>query len=89
MPITLVLLPNWILAVVIGGTSMSGGRFSLLASMVGALVMQAITQSMYAIGVPAFALQAIKAVVVIFVILLFSEQVRSFARGITAQKKEV
>jgi simple sugar transport system permease protein len=30
-----------ILAVVIGGTSMAGGRFSLLASMVGALVMQA------------------------------------------------
>src|SRR5215207_687420 len=78
-----------ILAVVIGGTSMSGGRFSLLASMIGALVMQAITQSMYAIGVPAFALQAIKAVVVIFVILLFSEQVRGFVRGLTVQKKEV
>ena len=78
-----------ILAVVIGGTSMAGGRFSLLASMIGALVMQAITQSMYAIGVPAFALQAIKAVVVIIVILLFSEQVRGFIRGIGTQKKEV
>jgi ribose/xylose/arabinose/galactoside ABC-type transport system permease subunit len=78
-----------ILAVVIGGTSMSGGRFSLLASMIGALVMQAITQSMYAIGVPAFALQAIKAVVVIFVILLFSEQVRNFVQRISTQKKEV
>ena len=78
-----------ILAVVIGGTSMAGGRFSLLASMVGALVMQAITQSMYAVGVPAFALQAIKAVVVILVILLYSEQVRGFVRNITAPKKEV
>jgi simple sugar transport system permease protein len=78
-----------ILAVVIGGTSMNGGRFSLLASMVGALVMQAITQSMYAIGVPAFALQAIKAVVVILVILLYSEQVKSFVRRISAPKKEV
>ena len=78
-----------ILAVVIGGTSMSGGRFSLLASMIGALVMQAITQSMYAVGVPAFALQAIKAVVVILVILLHSEQVRGFVRNITAPKKEV
>ena len=77
-----------ILAVVIGGTSMAGGRFSLLASMVGALVMQAITQSMYAIGVPAFALQAIKAVVVILVILLYSEQVRGFVRTVTAPKKE-
>ena len=78
-----------ILAVVIGGTAMAGGRFSLLASMVGALVMQAITQSMYAIGVPAFALQAIKAVVVIFVILLYSDQVRGFIRRISAPKKEV
>jgi len=78
-----------ILAVVIGGTAMSGGRFSLLASMIGALVMQAITQSMYAIGVPAFALQAIKAVVVILVIILYSEQVRGFVRNITAPKKEV
>jgi simple sugar transport system permease protein len=78
-----------ILAVVIGGTSMSGGRFSLLASMVGALVMQAITQSMYAVGVPAFALQAIKAVVVVLVILLYSEQVRSFVQRIGAARKEV
>ncbi len=78
-----------ILAVVIGGTSMNGGRFSLLASMIGALVMQAITQSMYAIGVPAFALQAIKSVVVILVILLYSEQVRGFIRRIGASKKEV
>ena len=78
-----------ILAVVIGGTSMAGGRFSLLASMIGALVMQAITQSMYAIGVPAFALQAIKAVVVILVILLYSEQVRGFVRRITASKNGV
>jgi len=78
-----------ILAVVIGGTSMAGGRFSLLASMIGALVMQAITQSMYAIGVPAFALQAIKAVVVILVILLYSEQVRGFVRRISSSKNEV
>ncbi len=78
-----------ILAVVIGGTSMSGGRFSLLASMIGALVMQAITQSMYAFGVPAFALQAIKAVVVILVILLYSEQVKGWVRRIGAPQKEV
>ncbi len=78
-----------ILAVVIGGTTIAGGRFSLPASMVGALVMQAITQSMYAIGVPAFALQAIKAVVVILVILLYSEQVRGLVRRISTSKKEV
>jgi simple sugar transport system permease protein len=77
-----------ILAAVIGGTSMSGGRFSLPASVVGALAMQAVTQSMYAIGVPAFALTAIKAVVVIVVILLFSEQARAIVRGLGARKRE-
>ena len=76
-----------ILAVVIGGTLMAGGRFSLLASIVGAWVIQAITTSMYAVGVPPFALQAIKGVVVIFVILLYSEQVRGFVQKITAQKE--
>jgi simple sugar transport system permease protein len=78
-----------ILAVVIGGTSMAGGRFSLLASMIGALVMQAVTQSMYAIGVPAFALQAIKAVVVILVIMLYSRQVRGFVAWIGSPKSRV
>jgi len=76
-----------ILAVVIGGTVMgAGGRFSLLASVIGALVIQAITTSMYAIGVAAFALQAIKAGVVVFVILIYSEQVRSFIRRLSGQK---
>ncbi|HNT25321.1 MAG TPA: ABC transporter permease [Anaerolineales bacterium] len=76
-----------ILAVVIGGTLMSGGRFSLLSSLVGALVIQAITTSMYALGVPAFALQAIKGVVVILVILLYSEQARSLLRKLSTQKE--
>jgi hypothetical protein len=42
---------------------------------------------MYALGVPAFALQAIKGLVVIAVILLYSEQVRGFVRRITSQKE--
>ncbi|MBN2146173.1 MAG: ABC transporter permease [Anaerolineales bacterium] len=76
-----------ILAVVIGGTLMSGGRFSLLSSLVGALVIQAITTSMYALGVQAYALQAIKGVVVILVILLYSEQARSLIRKISAPRE--
>jgi simple sugar transport system permease protein len=76
-----------ILAVVIGGTSMSGGRFSLLASIIGAMVMQTVTTSMYAIGVPAFALQAIKSVVVILVILLYSQQVKSLFQRVFSERK--
>ncbi len=76
-----------ILAVVIGGTALgAGGRFSLFASLVGALVIQAITTSMYAVGVPASGLLAIKGFVVILVILLFSVQVRDWVRGFATQR---
>jgi simple sugar transport system permease protein len=75
-----------ILAVVIGGTSMAGGRFSLPASLVGALVIQAITTTMYALGVPAFALQAIKGLVVVLVILLYSEPFTAFLNKVTSEK---
>jgi simple sugar transport system permease protein len=78
-----------ILAVVIGGTMMAGGRFSLFASVIGALVMQATTTSMYAIGVPANAVLTIKGAVVILVLLLYSEQVRNFFRRLTSPKKDV
>ena len=77
-----------ILAVVIGGTVMgAGGRFSLFATLIGALVIQATTTSMYAIGVSASSVIAIKALVVIFVILLYSQQVRGFIRRFTGQKE--
>ena len=42
-----------ILAVVIGGTLMTGGRFSLFASIIGALVIWTFTITMYTFGVPA------------------------------------
>jgi len=74
--------------VVIGGTVLgAGGRFSLLGSLLGAIVMQAVTTSMYAVGVAAFALQAINGVVVIGVILLYSDQARSFLRSLGTRKE--
>jgi simple sugar transport system permease protein len=77
-----------ILAVVIGGTLLgSGGRFSLLASVIGGLVMQAVTTSMYAIGVSANSILAVKGVVVIALILLYARQVQDFIRKITGQTK--
>jgi galactofuranose transport system permease protein len=76
-----------ILAVIIGGTLLSGGRFSLMASVIGALVIQATTTSTLAIGVPASAIIAVKALVVIVVILLYSQQTRDFLRSIAGQAK--
>jgi galactofuranose transport system permease protein len=65
-----------IFAVVIGGTLMSGGRFSLLASIIGALIIWTFTITMYTFGVPANALLAGRAVLVLVVILLYSDYAR-------------
>jgi galactofuranose transport system permease protein len=65
-----------ILAVVIGGTLMTGGRFSLLASVIGALIIWTFTITMYTFGVPANALLAGRAVLVLLVILLYSDYAR-------------
>jgi ribose/xylose/arabinose/galactoside ABC-type transport system permease subunit len=81
-----------ILAVVIGGTVLGvGGRFSLLGSVLGALVIQATMTSMYHLGVPASAITVVKAIVVVFVIVLYSEQARDVIRrtlGRTRTRKQ-
>lgn len=75
-----------ILAVVIGGTLMSGGRFSLLASMIGALLIWTFTITMYTFGVPANALLAGRAVLVLVVILLYSDYSRRIMNRIFERK---
>ena len=66
---------------------MTGGRFTLLGRVIGA--MQATTISMYNIGVPANAVMAIKGVVVLIVILIYSKQVRDFLHRITTKKRRL
>ncbi len=75
-----------ILAVVMGGTLMAGGRFSLVASIIGALVIWTFTLSMYTIGVPANALLAGRAVLVLIVILLYSDQFRRMLNRLFERK---
>jgi simple sugar transport system permease protein len=65
-----------ILSVVMGGTLMTGGRFSLLASAIGAMVIWTFTVTLYSLGVPGNALLAAKAVLVLLVILLYSDYAR-------------
>jgi len=65
-----------ILAVTIGGNSMSGGKFSLAGSVIGAVTIQALTTSLYAMGVTADQLPVYKAVVVILIVAIQSEGLR-------------
>lgn len=75
-----------ILAVVIGGTLMTGGRFSLLASVVGAGVIWTFNITIYTLGVPANALLAAKAVLVMAVIFLYSDYSRRLMNRIFERK---
>ena len=53
-----------ILAVTLGGGQLGGGRFSLAGSLVGALIIQTLTSTIYALGVPPQVTMVVKAVVV-------------------------
>ena len=69
-----------ILAVVIGGTSLAGGRYSLVGTLVGALIIQTLTTTVYTLGVPPEATLVFKALVVIIVCLLQSSRARTLFR---------
>jgi simple sugar transport system permease protein len=66
-----------ILAVVIGGTSLNGGRFSIGGTVLGALVIQTLSTTIYTIGIPPETTLVFKAAVVITVCLIQSPQFRA------------
>jgi ribose/xylose/arabinose/galactoside ABC-type transport system permease subunit len=66
-----------ILAVTLGGTALTGGRFSLAGSAVGALVIQTLTYAIYSLGVPPEVNLVVKAAVVFAVMLLQSTEFRA------------
>jgi simple sugar transport system permease protein len=78
-----------ILAVVIGGTSLAGGRYSLAGTLVGALVIQTLVTTVYTVGIPPIATMVFKAAVVTAVCLLQSPTtnavIASWRKPITAR----
>lgn len=75
-----------ILAVVIGGTALSGGRFSLAGSIIGALIIQTLTTTIIITqingqNIPSEYNLVVKAIVVLVVCLLQSEALRRMITG--------
>jgi ribose/xylose/arabinose/galactoside ABC-type transport system permease subunit len=66
-----------ILAVVIGGTALAGGRFSIGGTVIGALIIQTLTTTIYTIGVPPETTLLVKALVVTIVCLIQSPAFRA------------
>lgn len=78
-----------ILAVAIGGTSLSGGRFSLIASIIGALVVQTITTMILAFGVAPEVIRVFKALIVIVICLAQSPAFVAKLKNVFGKKKVV
>ncbi len=71
-----------ILAVALGGNALSGGKFNMAASILGAYVIQFLTTTLYKFNVQSDALPAYKAVVVIVLVVLSAPIVREWLSGV-------
>ncbi|WP_409993858.1 ABC transporter permease [Roseateles koreensis] len=69
-----------ILAVTLGGGSLAGGKFSLAGSFIGALIIQTLTYTIYALGVPPEVNMVVKASVVFVVCLSQSAEFKQLWR---------
>ncbi|MDE5459666.1 ABC transporter permease [Bradyrhizobium sp. CSS354] len=76
-----------ILAVVIGGTSLFGGRFSLVLAVLGALIIQTMNTGILLSGYPPEFNLLVKAVVVLAVLLLQSPKLSGFADVVTRLRR--
>jgi len=80
-----------ILAVAIGGNALSGGKFKLAGSVIGAYVIQGLTETLYTMMVSSTVIQAYKAVAVILLVILGSPVVKEKIgrwRSVILAKKE-
>lgn len=75
-----------IFAVVVGGTALTGGRFSIFGSFLGALLIQLLATTMYYRGVSPAVAPVPKALVIIAVSLLQSETFRRRVAGLWQRK---
>jgi galactofuranose transport system permease protein len=65
-----------IFSVVVGGTALTGGRFTIPGSIIGAILIQTLTTTMYNLGVSPAVAPVPKAIVVVVVCLLQSPRFR-------------
>ncbi len=66
-----------ILAVVVGGTSLLGGRFSIVASLIGALIIQAVNTGILSSGFPPEFNLIIKAAIIVIILVIQSPRVQA------------
>ncbi|MEV4686098.1 ABC transporter permease [Microbacterium sp. LWH3-1.2] len=73
-----------ILAVVLGGTSLMGGKFTIAGTVIGVLTIQTLEATILFLGVPSAQSPVFFAIVVIVVVLVQSPRLHRWARGALA-----
>ena len=76
-----------ILAVALGGNSLGGGKFNLAGSIIGAYTIQAITTTMYNLGVSTEVTPVFKAIVVIIIVAIQAPPVKAWFKKRSAAKE--
>lgn len=76
-----------ITAVVVGGTVLTGGRFSLAGSIIGAILIQTLTTTLIRQGMPSDVAPVPKALVILAVCLLQADRLRAQLRAMVARRK--
>jgi len=79
---------NAIAAVVLGGTSLSGGRGSIGGTIIGAFVIGVLNDGMIGLGISAFWQQVIKGAVIVFAVIVDQAQVRWQERVALQQQQQ-
>ena len=69
-----------ILAVVLGGTSLQGGKFSIAGTVIGVLIIQTLNSTILFLGVPSAQSPVFFALVVVLVVIVQSPRLRQLGR---------
>ncbi len=80
---------NAIAAVVLGGTSLSGGRGSIGGTIIGAFVIGVLGDGLIGMGVSSFWQQVIKGAVIVFAVIIDQAQVRMQERAALQRQQQV
>lgn len=76
-----------ILAVALGGNSLGGGKFNLAGSIIGAYTIQAITTTLYALGVSSTQAPVFKAIIVILIVSIQAPPLKAYFKKRSMEKQ--
>ena len=74
-------------AVALGGNSLGGGKFRLAGSIIGAYTIQAITTTLYALGISTEQAPVYKAVIVIIIVAIQAPPFKAFMKKISVRRQ--